>query len=158
MYYALISAPRAGELYLSSGSKEFPLRHSNTRRYTVRRVCRLAHPCQQIRNQSYHGKQILHLCSATTTFSPLNMVFSQASTSKALPSTNGDHGFLDPSQALKHLSTYTSKDGLSLQELNDGRAGGITYNDFLCLVSTQLPTLTHFKCRIFSAWPYQFHC
>jgi hypothetical protein len=100
----------------------------------------------------------LHLCSAATTFCPLIMVFSQASTSKALPSTNGDYGFLDPSQALKHLSTYTSKDGLSLQELNDGRAGGITYNDFLCLVSTQLPILTRFECRIFSAWPYQFHC
>lgn len=42
---------------------------------------------------------------------------------------------LDASQALEHLKTYTASDGLSLAELQDGRAGGVTYNDFLVLVS-----------------------
>ena len=41
---------------------------------------------------------------------------------------------LDPSQALAHLQTYPSSDGLSVQELMDSHVhGGLTYNDFLML-------------------------
>lgn len=45
---------------------------------------------------------------------------------------------LDASQALAHLKTYEKRDGLSLADLHDGRAGGVTYNDFLVLVSQHL--------------------
>lgn len=49
----------------------------------------------------------------------------QASSSKAP---------LDPSQALAHLATYPSGDGLSMSELIDSKLhGGLTYNDFLVL-------------------------
>ncbi|GAA5906856.1 hypothetical protein JCM6882_006848 [Rhodosporidiobolus microsporus] len=42
--------------------------------------------------------------------------------------------FLDPSQALEHLKTYSRGDGLSVRELMDSKAqGGLTYNDFLVL-------------------------
>ncbi|KAI6106168.1 IMP dehydrogenase/GMP reductase [Pisolithus croceorrhizus] len=42
--------------------------------------------------------------------------------------------FLDPADAVAHLQTYTSPDGLSVEELMNGRLhGGLTYNDFLLL-------------------------
>ncbi|KLO16603.1 IMP dehydrogenase [Schizopora paradoxa] len=42
--------------------------------------------------------------------------------------------FLDPKTAVEHLSTYSTRDGLSAAELMDSRAnGGLTYNDFLVL-------------------------
>ena len=41
---------------------------------------------------------------------------------------------LDYKKALEHLKTYSSKDGLSVQELMDSTTrGGLTYNDFLVL-------------------------
>lgn len=41
---------------------------------------------------------------------------------------------LDPSTALKHLSSYCRKDGLSIADLMDSQIhGGLTYNDFLLL-------------------------
>lgn len=42
--------------------------------------------------------------------------------------------FLDPSTALKVLSTYSRSDGLSAADLMDSTVhGGLTYNDFLML-------------------------
>ncbi|KAL4076686.1 IMP dehydrogenase/GMP reductase [Scleroderma yunnanense] len=42
--------------------------------------------------------------------------------------------FLSPADAVAHLQTYASCDGLSVQELMDSRVhGGLTYNDFLLL-------------------------
>jgi IMP dehydrogenase len=42
--------------------------------------------------------------------------------------------FLDHKSALEHLSTYTSRDGLSATELMSSvKHGGLTYNDFLLL-------------------------
>ncbi|KAI6033436.1 inosine-5'-monophosphate dehydrogenase IMD2 [Pisolithus microcarpus] len=42
--------------------------------------------------------------------------------------------FLDPADAVAHLQTYASSDGLSVEELMNGRVhGGLTYNDFLLL-------------------------
>ncbi|PWN51995.1 putative inosine 5`-monophosphate dehydrogenase [Violaceomyces palustris] len=41
---------------------------------------------------------------------------------------------LDPSQALEHLKTYETGDGLAMSELiNSRQHGGLTYNDFLVL-------------------------
>ncbi|CAI4049154.1 hypothetical protein SUVZ_13G0860 [Saccharomyces uvarum] len=41
---------------------------------------------------------------------------------------------MDHKKALEHLKTYSSKDGLSVQELMDSNIrGGLTYNDFLVL-------------------------
>lgn len=41
---------------------------------------------------------------------------------------------MDHTKALEHLKTYSSKDGLSVQELMDSNIrGGLTYNDFLVL-------------------------
>ncbi|GAA94588.1 hypothetical protein E5Q_01240 [Mixia osmundae IAM 14324] len=49
-------------------------------------------------------------------------------------STSNGTRFLDPSQAVAHLASYTRGDGLSLRELMDSRQhGGLTYNDFLVL-------------------------
>ena len=42
--------------------------------------------------------------------------------------------YLDPSTALKVLSTYPRSDGLSAKDLMDSTVhGGLTYNDFLML-------------------------
>lgn len=42
--------------------------------------------------------------------------------------------YLNTSDAIAHLKTYTQKDGLSVSELMDSRVnGGLTYNDFLVL-------------------------
>lgn len=42
--------------------------------------------------------------------------------------------YLDPSTALEHLSTYSSRDGLSAEDLmNSHTHGGLTYNDILVL-------------------------
>ncbi|KAI6155922.1 IMP dehydrogenase/GMP reductase [Pisolithus tinctorius] len=42
--------------------------------------------------------------------------------------------FLDPADAVAHLQTYASSDGLSVEELMNSRLhGGLTYNDFLLL-------------------------
>ncbi|KAG9308719.1 IMP dehydrogenase/GMP reductase [Chiua virens] len=42
--------------------------------------------------------------------------------------------FLDPSEALAHLQTYSTQDGLSVHQLMDSELhGGLTYNDFLML-------------------------
>ncbi|KAG6329023.1 hypothetical protein ID866_10065, partial [Astraeus odoratus] len=42
--------------------------------------------------------------------------------------------FLNPADAVAHLETYASRDGLSVQELMNNRVhGGLTYNDFLLL-------------------------
>jgi len=58
-----------------------------------------------------------------------------APSSSKKPAVNGfGPAHLDVSAAIEHLKSYKSPDGLSLQDLNDGRAGGITYNDFLVLV------------------------
>ena len=41
---------------------------------------------------------------------------------------------LDPSQAAAELTKYTSRDGLSVEQLLDAQlSGGLTYNDFLIL-------------------------
>ena len=49
-----------------------------------------------------------------------------------MPSDNVQ--YLDPSTALEHLKTYSSPDGLSVQDLMNSRVhGGLTYNDFLLL-------------------------
>lgn len=56
---------------------------------------------------------------------------SRSTTSQAAPAAGQ---VLDASKALEHLKTYAAADGLSLAELHDGRAGGVTYNDFLALV------------------------
>ncbi|SOV09440.1 inosine 5`-monophosphate dehydrogenase [Ustilago sp. UG-2017a] len=56
-----------------------------------------------------------------------------------MPASNGlqipqDKAVLSPSQALEHLETYSTGDGLSMAELIDSRQhGGLTYNDFLVL-------------------------
>lgn len=56
-----------------------------------------------------------------------------------MPASNGlqvpqDAAVLSPSQALEHLKTYATGDGLSMAELVDSRQhGGLTYNDFLVL-------------------------
>lgn len=56
-----------------------------------------------------------------------------------MPASNGlqvpqDAAVLSPSQALEHLKTYATGDGLSMSELIDSRQhGGLTYNDFLVL-------------------------
>ena len=56
-----------------------------------------------------------------------------------MPASNGlqipqDVAVLSPSQALEHLKTYATGDGLSMAELIDSRQhGGLTYNDFLVL-------------------------
>ncbi len=45
-----------------------------------------------------------------------------------------DVAVLSPAQALEHLKTYATGDGLSMSELIDSRQhGGLTYNDFLVL-------------------------
>ena len=59
------------------------------------------------------------------------------------PNVNGVHtngkahhleGYLDPSKAFEHLSTYDSRDGLSAEDLMDSKKhGGLTYNDFILL-------------------------
>ena len=56
-----------------------------------------------------------------------------------MPGSNGvqlphDGKVLSPAQALEHLKTYATGDGLSMDELIDSRQhGGLTYNDFLVL-------------------------
>ena len=46
----------------------------------------------------------------------------------------GTKDFLHPSSALEYLSTYSSRDGLSVEDLMDSKKnGGLTYNDFLML-------------------------
>lgn len=56
-----------------------------------------------------------------------------------MPASNGlqipqDKAVLLPAQALEHLKTYATGDGLSMAELIDSRQhGGLTYNDFLVL-------------------------
>ncbi len=48
--------------------------------------------------------------------------------------TSTQFTILDPSIALKHLSSYSRKDGLSIADLMDSQIhGGLTYNDFLLL-------------------------
>lgn len=42
--------------------------------------------------------------------------------------------YLDPSTALEHLATYSSRDGLDAKDLmNSHTHGGLTYNDILIL-------------------------
>ncbi|KAI9251346.1 inosine-5'-monophosphate dehydrogenase [Phascolomyces articulosus] len=44
------------------------------------------------------------------------------------------HQILDPAQAAAELTKYTSRDGLSVEQLLDAQlSGGLTYNDFLIL-------------------------
>jgi hypothetical protein len=50
------------------------------------------------------------------------------------PITPFTMAFLNTANALAHLKTYSTKDGLSVSELMDSRTnGGLTYNDFLVL-------------------------
>ncbi|CAG8747065.1 13033_t:CDS:2, partial [Racocetra fulgida] len=47
---------------------------------------------------------------------------------------NGVYTYLDPMNAMQHLSEYSTADGLSAEEIMDSRVnGGLTYNDFLIL-------------------------
>ncbi len=55
--------------------------------------------------------------------------------SPSAAATNGTAvGALSAADALKHLQTYATGDGLAMSELMDSRKhGGLTYNDFLAL-------------------------
>jgi IMP dehydrogenase len=47
---------------------------------------------------------------------------------------NGNSNFADHTKAVELLAEYSSRDGLSIQELMDTKTrGGLTYNDFLVL-------------------------
>ncbi|KAF0380397.1 inosine-5-monophosphate dehydrogenase [Gigaspora margarita] len=47
---------------------------------------------------------------------------------------NGVQTYLDPKDAIQHLTEYNKADGLSVEEIMDSRVnGGLTYNDFLIL-------------------------
>ncbi|CAD6906015.1 unnamed protein product [Tilletia controversa] len=70
-----------------------------------------------------------------------------ASSSTAAMSHTGP--YLDPSQALEHLKTYDTPDGLSVQDLmSSAKHGGLTYNDLLILPgyidfpASEVPLLT----------------